>query len=115
MSKNHGRRLAKVSGRWGQGCCAARIHRLTCGSVQMQAVLGEKRPNCLVIDEIDGALGDGSSGGASGVRELANILRTGRIASSEKEPSAEASGAPRVAPHPLHVCMHTGCARARRA
>ena len=61
--------------------------------MQMQAVLGERRPNCLVIDEIDGALGDGSSGGASGVRELANILRTGRIASSEAAPSGDAPGA----------------------
>jgi hypothetical protein len=70
--------------------------------VQMQAVLGEKRPNCLVIDEIDGALGDGSSGGASGVQELANILRTGRIASSSNEPSnASSTGA-----HHLHLHLH---------
>lgn len=58
----------------------------------MQAVLGEKKPNCLVIDEIDGALGDASSGGASGVRELANILRSGRIASADKDTSKHSSG-----------------------
>ena len=33
-------------------------------ATQMQAVIGEKRPNCVVIDEIDGALGGAEGKGA---------------------------------------------------
>lgn len=82
---------------------ACEIGNLSWGILQMQAVLGEKRPNCLVIDEIDGALGDGSSGGASGVRELANILKTGHIASTDKDTSGDGSGVQAQAVPEPHV------------
>lgn len=39
-------------------------------AVQMQSVMGEKRPNCLVIDEIDGA-----AGGAEGRSAIAALVK----------------------------------------
>ncbi len=39
-------------------------------AVQMQAVLGEGRPNCVIIDEVDGA-----AAGAEGASAIAAILR----------------------------------------
>eukprot|EP00892_Ulva_mutabilis_P008222 jgi/Ulvmu1/5772/UM025_0026.1 len=55
-------------------------------AVQMQPVLGERRPNCLVIDEIDGALG-GAAGRAGGgaVAAIAEIIRTGRVAVKDNQ------------------------------
>lgn len=55
-------------------------------AVQMQPVLGDRRPNCLVIDEIDGALG-GTAGRAGGgaVAAIAEILRTGRVSVRDAE------------------------------
>jgi chromosome transmission fidelity protein 18 len=49
----------------------------------MQPVLGEKRPNCVVIDEIDGATGSASDGGVraacGAVNAVAEILRKGEL------------------------------------
>lgn len=39
-------------------------------AVQMQSVMGEKRPNCLVIDEIDGA-----AGGAEGKSAISALIK----------------------------------------
>lgn len=41
-------------------------------AVQMQSVMGEKRPNCLVIDEIDGAAGGAE--GKSAISALVKII-----------------------------------------
>ncbi len=38
---------------------AAALSARVADAVQMTAVLGERRPNCVVIDEIDGATGAG--------------------------------------------------------
>lgn len=56
-------------------------------AVQMQPVLGDRRPNCLVIDEIDGALGGGAGDGAGGgaVSAIAEIIRTGRVRVKDAE------------------------------
>lgn len=60
-------------------------------AVQMQPVLGDRRPNCLVIDEIDGALGGGTGGGGGGragggaVSAIAEIIRTGRVRVKDTE------------------------------
>lgn len=53
----------------------------------MQPVLGDRRPNCLVIDEIDGALGGGAAAGGGGgaVAAIAEIIRTGRVRVKEGE------------------------------
>jgi SpoVK/Ycf46/Vps4 family AAA+-type ATPase len=51
-----------------------------CNAVQMQPVLGEKRPNCVVIDEIDGAIGgEGVRAASSAVSAVAEILRKGEL------------------------------------
>ena len=59
-------------------------------AVQMQPVLGDRRPNCLVIDEIDGALG-GTTGRAGG--------------------GAPAAGGARGRARGPHVCAHLGGGR----
>lgn len=47
-------------------------------AVQMQPVLGERRPNCLVIDEIDGAASEGHAG-TGAVRALTQIITSGQF------------------------------------
>ena len=62
-------------------------------AVQMQPVMGERRPNCVIIDEIDGATGgDGARAATSAVAAVADVLRRGVLDADArgKRRSAEA-------------------------
>lgn len=51
-------------------------------AVQMTAVLGGGRPNCVIVDEIDGATGGTETGGA--VAALLKLVRAGEGAAAGK-------------------------------
>jgi DNA polymerase III delta prime subunit len=73
-------------------------------AVQMQPVLGERRPNCLVIDEIDGAIGgDGARSGSSAVGAVADLMKRGTV-----EPDMGGGGRRRKHAEPLQrpiICI----------
>lgn len=54
------------------GSLTQRIH----DAVQMQSVIGEKKPNLVIVDEIDGALGGAEGRGA--INSLLKIVNAGR-------------------------------------
>ena len=69
-------------------------------AVQMQPVLGSKRPNCLIIDEIDGAAGgDGARAASSAIGAVAELIKRGTIeaepANDSTRPDSASEGAKR--------------------
>ena len=61
-------------------------------ATQMRAVIGDKRPNCVVIDEIDGATGGAEGKGAiAALLAIVNARRAGpaSLATRKKEAEAE--------------------------
>lgn len=62
-------------------------------ATQTQSVIGSRRPNCLVVDEIDGAMGgedEGSSRGAIGV--LVDVIKRAKALQSKRLRRLEAGG-----------------------
>ena len=55
---------------------AGSLRQRVMDAVQMRAVMGERKPNCVVLDEIDGALGGSEGKGA--IAALLKIVRGGR-------------------------------------
>ena len=56
-------------------------------AIQMQPVMGEKRPNCVVLDEIDGALG--GSDGKGAIQALLQIVKGGVMPKGLQETPAD--------------------------
>ncbi|KAL2643607.1 hypothetical protein R1flu_011194 [Riccia fluitans] len=56
-------------------------------AVQMKSVSGDRRPNCLIIDEIDGAIGGGE--GRSALRHLIDIVSRTKKTTGSGEKAAE--------------------------
>ena len=55
---------------------AGSLRQRVVNAVEMRAVMGERKPNCVVLDEIDGALGGSEGKGA--IAALLKIVRGGR-------------------------------------
>ncbi|KAK9810822.1 hypothetical protein WJX73_010031 [Symbiochloris irregularis] len=60
-------------------------------AVQMQAVMDDRRPNCVIIDEIDGATG--GSEGRSAIHALLKIIQAGPSKGQRPGSSGAAAGA----------------------
>ena len=73
VAKHAGYRVVEVNASDDRGADALKSKVLD--AVQMQPVMGDKRPNCLVIDEIDGALGGAEGRGA--IQALLSIVNGG--------------------------------------
>ncbi|GAQ84926.1 DNA replication checkpoint protein CHL12/CTF18 [Klebsormidium nitens] len=65
-------------------------------AVQMQPVMGDRRPNCLVIDEIDGALNGAEGKGA--IDALLAIVNAGASGSRDSDKDADEAGGNHLAP-----------------
>ena len=61
-------------------------------AVQMQSVMGERLPNCLIIDEIDGA--SGGAEGRSGIAALVKIITATGSSSSRGKKGGGGGGGP---------------------
>eukprot|EP00963_Diacronema_lutheri_P003835 scaffold287_cov337-Pavlova_lutheri.AAC.198 len=62
------------------------LHQRVLDAVQMQSLIGDKRPNCIIVDEIDGALG---GEGRGGIDALLKIVTAGESQSNAVEGDAK--------------------------
>ncbi|BBN02524.1 chromosome transmission fidelity protein 18 [Marchantia polymorpha subsp. ruderalis] len=71
---------------------ASTLQRKILDAVQMKSVTGDNRPNCLIIDEIDGAIGGNE--GRSALRHLIEIVSRKKKVTGEKSTEDGAAGKP---------------------
>ncbi len=86
-------------------------------AVQMQPVLGQRRPNCVIIDEIDGATGGQEGHGAiAALLAIVNATGGGGAAGAKQgEWAARRAGAGGPATAPWPRCKKGGGGTARLA
>lgn len=73
-------------------------------AVEMRSVMGEKRPNCLIIDEIDGA-----AGGAEGRNAISALLKVITAVAMPKSPDNASDGKPgRISHRPRSISSKKG-------
>lgn len=56
------------------------LHQRVLDAIQMQSLIGDKRPNCIIVDEIDGALGGEGRGGIDALLKIVTAGETERTA-----------------------------------
>ena len=93
-AKHAGYRVVEVNASDDRG--AEALHKRVCDATQMRSVLmGDTRPNCVVIDEIDGALGGADGKGA--IHALLTIVNGSRgpksVAQTERDARLESESA----------------------